>query len=231
MVMHDGFKVSGRRGGGLGEGRVGGRGRLPPSARPPQPPPVSARAPAHSTPSARRRAKQHVTAASRGARCGSGYRRSRGAQAAASRGVPGGGRWAREAGLPPTPPRPSWRIFRPLGLGRTDGRRRGSLATQVLTRSPRRHERGGRGLAGEVRERRKRERPATGGKGMIGWRGREVAGGGGAQLSRAAQGRRAGKVPGWFVCLGSRSQVKLLQGFHWMGWEPMGVSGREAASN
>lgn len=36
MVMHEGFKVSEREGG-LGDGRVGGRGRLPP---PPAPPPL-----------------------------------------------------------------------------------------------------------------------------------------------------------------------------------------------
>lgn len=199
MVMHDGFKVSGRRGGARGSEGWGKRPFTP--VRPPQPPPASARAPAHSTRSARRRAKQHVTAASRGGRCGSGYQHSGGARAAASRGVRGRGQWAREAGPPPIPPRPSWRIFRPLGLGRTDGSRRGSFATQVLMRSPRRHGRGRRGLEGEVRETREsgpRRGQAHGWLGE-GARWREEAEP--PQLSWAVQGRRAGKVPGRFVCL------------------------------
>lgn len=47
MVMHDGFKVSEGEGG-LGEGRVGGRGRLPLSARPSPLPPRPRPRPLHS---------------------------------------------------------------------------------------------------------------------------------------------------------------------------------------
>lgn len=65
MVMHDGFKVS-KRGGALG--REGWEKRPSTPVRPPQLPPASARAPAHSSLSAQQWAKQHVTIASRGGR-------------------------------------------------------------------------------------------------------------------------------------------------------------------
>lgn len=53
------------------------------------------------------------------------------------------------------------------------------------------------------------------------WEGRCAAFSGGAG--------EAGSREGLFVYLGSLSQVKLLQGSHWMGWEPMGVYGSKAA--
>lgn len=53
--------------------------------------------------------------------------------------------------------------------------------------------------------------------------------GGGAPT---APGSRAASVAdGLFVYLGSRSQVKLLQGSDWLGEEPMGGPDRKAGPN
>ena len=112
------------------------------------------------------------------------------------------------------------------------------MATLVLTRTPRRHGLGVGGVSGEVREGRRRERLET--AAGRGHRGRaRLAGGGerwreGAEhndLGRRRGGELAGSRDGLFVYLGSRSQVKLLQDSHWMGWEPMGGPSRQTASN
>ena len=92
MVTRDGVKVS-EGGGGSGEGGLGEK-RASTLVSPPQPPPTSALAPARSTPSTKRRAKQHVTAASRAGHFSSRHQHSGAERAAVHRSVHGRGRQA-----------------------------------------------------------------------------------------------------------------------------------------
>ena len=149
MVMHDGFKVSEGEGG-LGEGRVGGRGSLPLSARPSPLPPRPRPRPLHSKRAAAGKTTRdtlpHAAAAATPA-----TRAVEGCEPPPAKVCRGGDGGPERRGRLLLPSLDARGISWPVGLGRTDGRRRGCPAALVLLKSPRRHEGAGGGGGGEER--------------------------------------------------------------------------------